>query len=59
MEEFEEFYYSRLINSISQKIDTGFDLELIGILKDFNLYEDKQSIPFLEKDNHYQSCSNR
>lgn len=48
MEEFEEFYYSRLINSISRKIYTGFDLEFIGILKDFNLYEDKQSIAFLE-----------
>lgn len=48
MEEFEEFYYSRLINSISRKIYTGFDLEFIGILKDFNLYEDKQSINFLE-----------
>jgi hypothetical protein len=48
MEEFEEFYYSRLINYISRKIYTGFDLEFIGILKDFNLYEDKQSITFLE-----------
>lgn len=48
MEEFDEFYYRRLINTISQKIYNGFDLELIGVLKDFDLYTNKKSIEFLE-----------
>lgn len=48
MVEFDAFTYSKLISSISRKIYHGFDLELIGVLKDFDLFDNKKSIPFLE-----------
>lgn len=48
MIEFDAFAYSRLINSISKKIYEGFKLEFIGVLEDFDMFEDKKSIAFLE-----------
>lgn len=48
MKELEEFYYKMLRNRIISNSFDGLTLEFIGVIKDYNLFENKKSIPYLE-----------